>query len=131
MAYSHVPIASIDAGGARGKRLDGIGWAIFFILTGVLWLFPESQVPPGTWLIATGLLLLGLNAVRAFTKMPVSGFTTLLGALALAAGLTTLWGVDLPLLAIGLILLGVVILAGELVAPWWVGPRTGAREGER
>jgi hypothetical protein len=63
--------------------------------------------------------------------MPVSGFTTLLGGLALAAGLTTLWGVDLPLLAMGLILLGVVILARELVAPWWVGPRTGAREGER
>lgn len=47
---------------------------MFLILTAVVWLFPETRVPPGTWLVGTGLLLLGLNAVRAISKVPVSGF---------------------------------------------------------
>lgn len=116
MAQAHVPVACPDAGLAHGKRLDDIGWAIFLILTGVLWLFPESQVPPGTWLIGTGLLLLGLNAFRVIAKVPVSGFTTLLGTVALVAGLAAWWGIHLPLVALVLILLGVGILGRQLVA---------------
>lgn len=117
MTQAHVPVAATGAGLALGKRLDDIGWAIFLILTGVLWLFPESQVPPGTWLIGTGFLFLGLNAIRVIIKVPVSGFTALLGTLALVAGLCILWGVYLPVVAIGLILLGLGILARQWVAP--------------
>ena len=111
---AHIPAA--DAGPPAIKRLDEIGWAIFFILTGVIWLFPEAQVPPGTWFIAIGLLLLGLNAIRAIAKVPVSGFTTLLGALALGVGLAALFGVELPIVAIGLILFGFALLYRQLVA---------------
>jgi hypothetical protein len=115
MTHAHAPTASTEPALALGKRLDEIGWALFLILTGVVWLFPETRVPPGTWLIATGVLLLGLNAIRAISRVTVSGFTTILGALALAAGLTALWGVHLPLVAICLILLGSGLLARQLV----------------
>lgn len=123
MVQAQVRVASPDAGLAQGKRLDDIGWAIFLILTGILWLFPESQVPPGTWLICTGLLLLGLNAFRVIAQVPVSGFTTLLGTLALAAGLAAWWGIHLPLAAVGLIGLGVGILGRQ----WFARPSNGGR----
>jgi hypothetical protein len=115
MTHAHAPPASPDADVAHGKRLENIGWGLFLVLTGVIWLYPEPQLPRGTWLMATGILLLGLNAVRAITKVPVSSLTTVLGALALAAGLSALWGVQLPLAAICVIVLGVGILARQLV----------------
>ena len=113
MAYPHTS-APAEPGYSLGKRIDAVGWAVFLILTGVVWLFPETRVPPGTWLVGTGLLLLGLNAVRAISKVPVSGFATVLGMLALAGGLGALWGVRLPLVAIGLILLGLGLLTRTL-----------------
>jgi hypothetical protein len=113
MTHTHAPIEAHGTG--LGKRLDDIGWALFLIVTGVIWLVPETRLPRGTWLIATGLLLLGLNAVRAVIKVPVSGFTLILGTLALVAGLTALWGIELPLAAICLILVGLGLLARQMV----------------
>ena len=43
-------------------RLDVLGWGIFFLMTGVLMLFPS--LPEGIWLVGLGVLLLGLAAVR-------------------------------------------------------------------
>jgi hypothetical protein len=114
MAHPHASVASTDPQLAFGKRLDDIGWALFLIVTGVVWLFPATQIPPGTWLIATGLLVLGLNAIRAIAKVPRSGFMTLLGALALVAGLSALWGVNVPVAAICLIVLGIGLLARQV-----------------
>jgi hypothetical protein len=112
--HAHIPAA--DAGPVFAKRIDEIGWALLFIVTGVIWLFPEAEIPPGTWFIAVGILLLGLNAIRAMAKVPVSGFTTLLGAMVLIAGLAALWGVELPLVALGLILFGLALLYRQLVS---------------
>lgn len=110
---AHLP--ATGAGPAFDKRLDTIGWAIFLILTGVIWLLPEGQVPRGAWFMATGILLLGLNAIRAYTRASISGFTTILGALALAAGLAAYWGVELPIFAIGMIVMGLAILLRQVV----------------
>src|SRR5688572_14658844 len=115
MAHAQTSYIPADSQ-ATGKRLDNIGWAVFLILTGALWLVPGSQLPPGTWFIGVALLLLGLNAIRATRKVPVSGFGTLLGVLALAVGISAFLGVDLPIVAIGLILLGLGLLVRELGA---------------
>jgi hypothetical protein len=114
MTYSHAPALSHDTTPDLSKRLDDIGWGFFLLLTGILWLIPEAKVPPGTWLIGTGLLLLGLNAVRMAIREPVSRFTLTLGGLALLAGLSALWGLHLPLAAICLILFGGGLLARHL-----------------
>lgn len=114
MTHLHAPLASDHTAPDLTKRLDDIGWGLFLLLTGVIWLFPESRVPPGTWLIGTGVLLLGLNAVRLAIKAPVSRFTILLGGLALLAGFSAFWGVQLPLAAICLILFGLGLLARHL-----------------
>lgn len=114
MTHLSAPIPSTDSGPGLSQRLDNVGWAIFLILTGIIWLFPEADVPPGTWFIATGILILGLSATRAMLDLPVSGFMTLLGALAVIAGFAALWGMELPLVAIALILLGAALLARQV-----------------
>lgn len=115
MAHAQISYTPSDSQ-ATGRRLDNMGWAVFLILTGVLWLVPESQVPRGTWFIGIGFLLLGLNGVRVMSNVPVSGFGTILGLLALAAGISAFLGVEVPIVAIGLILLGLGVLVRELGA---------------
>jgi hypothetical protein len=100
---------------ALGKRLDRFGWGLFLIMTGVIWLVPEQRVPPGTWLIGTGILLLGVNWIRHLKGIGVSGFTTFLGAVALAAGLGDALGMRLPILAICFIAIGASILLRPLL----------------
>jgi hypothetical protein len=114
MTHTHAPPLNREPTPDLAKRLDDIGWALFLILTGALWLVPESQVPPGTWLLSTGALLLGLNIVRVVARVPVSRFLMALGLLAVVAGLSALWGMHLPLAAICLILLGSGMLARQL-----------------
>lgn len=93
-----------------GKRLDEIGWGLFLLMTGVLWLLPSDAVPTGSWLIGTGVLLLGMNAVRYATGSGIGVFTVVLGLLALSGGIAERSGVTLPLLAIAIAVTGVALL---------------------
>jgi hypothetical protein len=95
---------------ALSKRIDAIGWGALLMLTGVIWLLPDQQVVQGTWLLATGVLLLALNAVRSRLGVGVSGLTTFLGAVALAAGLGEFFSIGLPLLAVVFIVVGATII---------------------
>ena len=95
------------------KRLDDIGWALFLIMIGAIWLIPA--VPEGTWLVGAGLILLGINGVRALNGVKMSGFGIVLGVLALAAGLGGLAGVKVPVFAILFILIGASITLRPLV----------------
>ena len=44
--------------------INGIGWAIFLIVTGILWLLPSRVVPNGSWFIATGAIILSVNLLK-------------------------------------------------------------------
>ena len=105
---------------ALNKRLEGIGWGLFLIMIGGILLVPNEQVPEGTWLIGAGLIMLGLNLARYLNGIRMSGFTIVLGILALASGLSDFAGVDLPLFPILLILIG----ASILLKPVFEGKRT-------
>ncbi|HSB11243.1 MAG TPA: hypothetical protein VLM38_17275 [Blastocatellia bacterium] len=96
------------------KRLEDIGWGLFLMLIGVIWLVPETQLPQGVWLIGVAIVLLGLNWVRYLNGIKMSGFTIILGLLALAAGLGGLLGVKLPIFAVLLILIGASIILKPL-----------------
>ena len=89
------------------KRLDDIGWGVLLVTTGTIWLLPDKQVPHGSWLIAAGLIMLGLNAIRYFNQIRMNGFSLIVGTLVLLAGLGEFFSVNLPLFAIALILIGV------------------------
>ena len=79
------------------RRLDEIGWGLFLIMIGVIWIVPGAQLPHGTWLIGVAVIMLGLNAVRYLNGIKMSRFTIALGLLALAAGMGSRFGFNLLL----------------------------------
>ena len=97
------------------QQLERAGWALFLIMIGCLALLPSGWVPEGTWLTGTGLIMIGLNVVRYFKGIPINGFANLLGIIALAIGVSSVTGVELPVLAILLATIGLQILLGVLV----------------
>lgn len=97
------------------KYLEDIGWGLFLIATGCILLVPAQLVPQGTWLIGTGLIMLGLNGVRYFNGIKMHGFTLVLGLLTLLAGLGDLFHLKLPLFAIFVIFIGVSIILKPLL----------------
>lgn len=100
---------------ALNKRLETIFWGLFLIMLGGWALIPSETIPKGAWSIAVGFLLLGLNAVRYFNKIYMSGFTTVLGILAIAGGIGDMLGwADLN----GAILL-IVLGAYLILKPWF------------
>ncbi len=99
---------------ALNKRLEAIGWGLFFIMIGGLWLVPGEVLPEGTWLIGVGVIMLGLNLARYLNQIKMSWFTIVLGVLALAAGLGDYIGVELPLIPILIVLVGLSIIVGVL-----------------
>ena len=111
---SSEPYSESPGRGARkdslSKRLDESAWALFLIMTGIVSLVPEERLPDGAWLLGTGVLLLALNVARYFNGLAVGGFTTVLGVVALAGGVGERLGIDIPLFALALLLLGVSIL---------------------
>ena len=92
------------------KHLAAYFWASMFILAGVIWLFPDERIPDGTWLVGIGLILLALNAVRLMRGIPIRMLPTILGALALAAGLAAYAGAELPLVALTMLAIGASII---------------------
>lgn len=98
------------------KRLVGLFWGLMFILAGVIWLFPDERIPDGTWLIGIGVILLSLNAVRLVYGIPVRVLPSILGVLALGAGLAKYVGIDLPLVALTIIAIGASIVLEVLAA---------------
>ncbi|HEX6314003.1 MAG TPA: hypothetical protein VFZ73_04055 [Gemmatimonadaceae bacterium] len=118
MTISHHagPIPSRESTEALSKRIDGVGWGVLLIMTGALWLVPEQDVPRGAWLMGTGILLLVLNAIRSAYGVGARPLSVFLGVVVLATGLSDYLGWNLPIVALGLIVIGASILARQLVS---------------
>ena len=99
---------------ALGKRLDKAAWGLFLIMLGCLWLIPDEKIHEDTWLLGAGVILLGLNAVRFIAGIRMNGFTIFLGVLGLLLGIGGMFGLDLPVFPILIILLGLSILIEPL-----------------
>jgi len=100
---------------ALNKRLETLGWGLFLIMLGCAGLVPDNLVPQGVWPIGVGVILLGLNAARYANGIRMSGFTVVLGLLAVLTGIAELFGADLPIFAILLIIIG----ASMILRPWF------------
>lgn len=100
---------------ALNKRLETTFWGLFLIMIGGWALIPGETIPKGAWSIGVGFLMLGLNATRYFNGIRMSGFTTILGVLALIGGLGDMLGwADLNG-AFLLIILGIYLI----FKPWF------------
>lgn len=100
---------------ALNKRLESIGWGLFLIMLGGFALVPSATLPKGLWSIGVGVIMLGLNVTRYFYKIRMSGFTTVLGIIAIISGVLELMGQNDLGGAIFLIVLGAYLL----VKPWF------------
>lgn len=100
---------------AFNERLEAFGWAALLITVGTIWLLPDGRVPRGSWLIAAGAILLGLNAIRYLNGIRMTGFSLVAGVVALFAGLGAYFNWDLPLFPIVLIAIGVCMLVMPLL----------------
>jgi hypothetical protein len=99
-----------------GQRLDSLGWGLFLLMLGALWLVPDDWgVPEGTWLIGAGAIILGLILVRSLNGLPISGFWMFLGVLALGSGIASVLGLDIPVFPILVIIAGAGILLKPLL----------------
>ena len=92
------------------KRLDAIGWALFFIMIGGLMIAPEGSIPEGTWLIGTGVIIFGMMLIRRLNGLDIQGFAIFLGTLALVSGLSSVFGLNIPIFPILLIIIGLSVI---------------------
>jgi hypothetical protein len=102
----------------RNRTFEGLAWSAFVIWWRIAELF--QFLPSATWVFGVGLILIALNVARVLKGLPTSGFTITVGILALVwggletAGLFLNLPFELPVFPIMLIVLGVIVLAGNL-----------------
>lgn len=116
MSHHAGPLPAHEPRENLSRRIDGAGWGLLLVLTGALWLVPEEELPRGAWLMGSGVLLLVLNAIRSAYAVGARPLTVFLGAVLLAAGLSDYLSMSLPIVALGLIVIGLSILARHLVS---------------
>ena len=101
------------------QNFEAIAWGSLLIWWGIYEMVPN--LPAGTGAIGIGLILIGVNLARLLNGVPVIRFSTGLGILALLWGGLELAGVllnlpfEIPIFAVLLIVLGMIILAPELI----------------
>jgi hypothetical protein len=100
---------------ALDKRLDALGWGLFLIMIGCLWLIPEESIPEGTWLIGAGVIILVLIGIRFLYGIKISGVWLVIGILAMAFGISDFSGLNLPVFPILIILFGLSIVLKPLL----------------
>ena len=97
---------------AVSDRVDTIGWGLLFVAIGVVSLIPA--MPDGAWLVATGLVMLGASAVRAWMGIGAYTTTIVVGVVALSAGIFTVAGFTTEVGPLVLIVLGLALVVGTL-----------------
>lgn len=102
--------SSPPGGTARGDiaaKLDAFGWGAFFLWVGFALLV---DVGWGIGLVGVGLITLAEQLARRSYGLAVEGFWVFIGVCFLLGGLWELYRIELPLLAILLVILGVAII---------------------
>ncbi|NIR01077.1 MAG: hypothetical protein GTN78_12900 [Gemmatimonadales bacterium] len=98
-----------------GRRLDAMGWGLFFLMLGGVWLSPGQWIPGDKRVMAAaiglGVILIVMSIVRCLCAVRSSIGAMVLGVLILAWGVAGFHGTDLPFFPILFLLIGVGIIA--------------------
>ena len=89
------------------KKLEAVGWGLFFIWIGIAFL-AELGFPVG--LFGVGVITLGSQAARKYFNFKLEGFWIVVGLLFIVGGIGELFNIEIDLLPILLIAAGLVIL---------------------
>ena len=104
----------------RARKLDAIGWALFFIWVGIAWI---ANVGFGVGLLGVAAIILGMQAIRRLLGINVEFFWIVVG---IGFGIGGLWeylDVQTPLAPIVIIIAGVALL----VSVTWSGRKHSQR----
>jgi len=99
------------------KALDRLAWGLFIVLLGVGWYIEaayEIETGPYTAL-GVGLILIGLNSIRAMNNIKISKFSLFVGLFAFSIGGAGILGYTVNLFLTIIILIGLFII-GEALA---------------
>lgn len=110
------PVTNHILRAGRGARIDTLGWGLLFVAIGGVGLVPG--LPKDAWLIAAGVVMLGVSLTRALLRLPVRAVTMVVGLVVLAAGIGSLAGLatatgPLVLVVLGLALISTVVYRSQ------------------
>jgi hypothetical protein len=109
---------NLDNAHALAKKLDAVGWGVFFIWLGIAFL---ANVGWGVGFLGVGIIALGAQAVRKYFGLPHERFWLVIGGVFVVWGLWRLLRIQLPapvtgnVLPILFIAVGVVVVASALM----------------
>jgi hypothetical protein len=108
----------------KNKILESIAWGIFLLTYGIGWALQDAYQTDlsGYTPVVIGLILIGLNVVRAGTGISVSKGSLAIGILSFTFGSAGLLGYALPLIPAIVILIGIAIIidANENPKKWHI-----------
>jgi hypothetical protein len=89
------------------RKLDGVGWGLFFIWVGAVLL---ADIETGGALLGVGIITLGVQATRKLLALRTEGFWLVVGTGFLLGGIWHLADTNLPLLPLVAIVAGLAVL---------------------
>ena len=89
---------------ALDKKIVSVAWDLFFIMLGGIWMVPAGNVPESAWLVGVGIILIGLNIIRYLSGIKMIWFSLILGVIATFTGVAGIYGVNLPVFPVILII---------------------------
>lgn len=99
------------------RKLDAIGWGLFFIWVGIAFL---ADLGWGVGLVGVGVLGLGEQVARRHYSLNMEGFWVVVSFLFIVGGLWTLFDAQVALVPLLLIVAGLAVL----FSAFWGKPRT-------
>ena len=90
------------------KKVDAVGWGLFFIWIGIAFL---ASLGWGVGLLGVGSIIIGVQVVRRYVDVGVEGFSLFVGLLFFFGGLWELVGKTAP----GAFVPSLLIAAGTLM----------------
>ncbi|KPL01172.1 MAG: hypothetical protein AMJ91_01045 [candidate division Zixibacteria bacterium SM23_73_3] len=94
-----------------GKKLDAVGWGLFFIWVGIAFL---ANLGYGVGLLGVGVITLGGQVARKCFNLRLEGFWVVVGLLFVLGGLWELFEPKVSLVPILLIVVGLVWLLSAI-----------------
>lgn len=100
-------------GEKASERINNIGWGIFLIFAGIIWLIPDGTFPEGIFYIGSGILILGINFIKYIKGIHVSWIMPILGILILVKGIREMTELSISILGVFILLIGLGILVNS------------------
>jgi hypothetical protein len=94
-------------GNAVEKKVDAVGWALFFLWTGTAFL---THIGWGIGLVGVGVIVIGGQVARKYYDFGLQGFPAVIGSIFILAGIRELAGLQFSLLPILCVIAGLALL---------------------